>query len=312
MSWPATGPGHSRTETKGEGRPIPIVWGTCKLQGPMVAWYGDLTVSAMKKKVKTGIFSSEKVTTGYKYYLGMQLVFCSGELDSIETYVGTSPYIKNVAAIVKPCPNGLGLGDGHHDISGDANPACMIYELLTRPLAKNGLGLSEGLIDLESFREAGDTLAQEGLGLSMAVDQATSCKNLIGNILQHIDAAVYQEPSTGLLVLKLIRFDYSVNELPVLDTSNCVVKSYARPSWSDLKNTVRVKYVDRADGFTEKTVQAQDLAAIEISSGEVSIHEVDLPGLTNATNAQQAVARLLVARQTALWRAFTGSCVMNA
>jgi hypothetical protein len=33
---------------------------------------------------------------------------------------------------------------------------------------------------------------------------------------------------------------------------------------------VRVAYVHRADGFTEKTVQAQDLASIEIQGGEVS------------------------------------------
>ena len=64
--------------TIGEGRPIPIVWGTCKLAGPMVTWYGDLEVQAIKERVKTGLFSSTDVTTGYRYSLGMQLVLCSG------------------------------------------------------------------------------------------------------------------------------------------------------------------------------------------------------------------------------------------
>jgi hypothetical protein len=360
--------------TIGEGRPIPIVWGTCKLQGPMVTWYGDLSVVAMKKKVKTGLFSSEKVTTGYKYSLGMQLVFCSGDLDSIvqilidekapnqsqavvgdkiqitldspdlfggdeseggvqgtvdfykgtadqtpndylETaigddlpawrniayavfrgvYLGTSAYIKNIAAVVKRCPNGLGLTDGDHDISGDANPACMIHELLTRPLSQNGLGIPEGLLDLDAFRQVGADLADEGLGISLTQDRATGAKELVLEILRHIDAMLYVEPSSGLLTFKLIRFDYAVGGLPVLDTDNCTVKSYSRPSWRELKNVVRLTYIDRADGFVEKTVQAQELAAIDANGGEVAVQDLQMRGLSNATNAQLAVSRGLMA-----------------
>ncbi|MFH1841853.1 MAG: hypothetical protein ABIF77_01485, partial [bacterium] len=69
--------------TIGEGRAIPIVWGTCKLSGPMVTWYGDLQVQAIKEKVKTGLFSSKEITTGYRYYLGTQLVLCGGEVDQV-------------------------------------------------------------------------------------------------------------------------------------------------------------------------------------------------------------------------------------
>ena len=69
--------------TIGEGRTIPVVWGTCKLSGPMVTWYGDLRIQAIKEKVKTGLFSSKEITTGYKYYLGVQLVLCSGEIDEV-------------------------------------------------------------------------------------------------------------------------------------------------------------------------------------------------------------------------------------
>jgi hypothetical protein len=69
--------------TIGEGRSIPIVWGTCKLAGPIVARYGDLQIQAIKEKVKTGRFSSKKITTGYRYYLGTQLVPCGGELDQV-------------------------------------------------------------------------------------------------------------------------------------------------------------------------------------------------------------------------------------
>lgn len=57
-----------------------------------------------------------------------------------------------------------------------------------------------------------------------------------------------------------------------------------------------VAAVDRADGFVERTAQAQDLASIEVQGGEVSLQDLTLGGFSNATAAQQAAARRLAAR----------------
>lgn len=369
-----SGLGDFQFPTIGEGRVIPMVFGTCKLSGPMVTWYGDLVVQAVKKKVKTGLFSSEKVTTGYKYYLTVQLTLCTGAIDSVEEllvddkpvlhsispmgeftrvivddpeafggkdseggiqgnidvylgsarqttcsyleskvgaslpayrgicyavlrgmYLGMSPYIKSISLVVKHCPNSLGLEDGHEEINGDANAAAMIFEALTLDPRFGGLGLPAGLIDIDNFKTIGDTLYQEGMGLSLIIDRGTSARDFILNVLEHIDATMYVEPTTGLLTLKLIRFDYSPSGLPLLDESNCTVKGFSRPSWTKLKNTVRVSYIDRDDGFVEKVCQAQDLASIEIQGGQVSVHEISLPGFSNSTNGQIAASRALAA-----------------
>ncbi|MDO8944749.1 MAG: phage tail protein, partial [Desulfobacterales bacterium] len=210
-------------------------------------------------------------------------------------YLGTSPYIKAVSAIVRRCPNALGLTGDADNIDGDANPVAMIYDLLVSPPAENGLGLPQGFLDLDAFRAVGQTLATEGLGLSMLQDQTTSARDLVLEILRHIDGIIYVEPTTGLLTIRLVRFDYDEATLPILDSDSCTVKSLARPSWGELKNTVRVAYVDRADGFTERTAQAQDLASIEVQGGEVSLQGLALRGLSNATAAQQATARALAA-----------------
>jgi len=358
----------------GEGRPIPVVWGTCKLAGPMVTWYGDLTVQAITEKVKTGLFSSKNITTGYKYYIGIQLVLCGGELDDVleirfddrrppsgyahlpdltqinidaagffggedseggikgwvyvyhgtstqepdsylesrlgenlpawrgvsyavfrHVYMGTTPYIKAVSFVVRRCPNSLGLTGDAHNIDGDANPAAMIYDMLVSPPSENGLGLPEGFLDVDAFRSVGQTLASEGLGLSMLQDRTTTTKDLVLEILRHIDGVMYVEPSTGLLKIKLVRFDYDPDEIPVLDVDSCTVKSFARPSWGDMKNTVRVSYVGREAGFIEKIAQAQDLASVEVQGGEVSLQNLTLRGLSNPTTAQQAAARSLAA-----------------
>lgn len=64
--------------TATEGRVVPIVWGRVRLDGPNVVWYGDLVNEPIKKKYKTGIFSSQTVITGYRYYIGLQFGICRG------------------------------------------------------------------------------------------------------------------------------------------------------------------------------------------------------------------------------------------
>jgi len=372
-----SGIGDFQFPTIGEGRVIPMVWGTVKIGGPMVAWYGDLDVVAVTKWVRTGWFSGEDVVVAHKYYLGMQLVLCSGEIDEVlelrfddltpgdqtiiaspdqpteatrvtvdanklfggdekdggikgdfdiyhgtasqdpdayledklsedlpawrgitymvsrRAYLGTSPYIKDVSVVVRRCPNTLGLTGGDENIVGDANPAAMIYDIMTSSPSKNGLGLPAGNMDLTSFQEAGATLADEGLGLSMIQDKGTSAKDLIMEIMRHIDATLYVEPTTGLLVLRLIRHDYVEDDLPVLDQDSCDVSAYGRASWGEVKTQIRVTYIDRDDGWIQKSVQAQDLAAIEASGGEISTQTFNLYGYSNATNAQRAAARAL-------------------
>jgi len=160
---------------------------------------------------------------------------------------------------------------------------------------KATFGLSFDHVPVAAFRSVGQTLAAEGLGLSMLQDRGTTAKDLILEILRHIDGVMYVEPTTGLFTIRLIRYDYDPETIPVLDANSCTVKSFARPSWGDLKNSVRVGYVSRDAGFIEKTTQAQDLAGIEVQGGEVSLQELTLRGLSNPTTAQQAAARALAA-----------------
>ena len=72
------GLGDFKFPTATEGRPVSLIWGTVKVEGPNVVWYGDLRQQAITEKIKTGLFSSKKVTKGYKYYVGMQMAVCRG------------------------------------------------------------------------------------------------------------------------------------------------------------------------------------------------------------------------------------------
>jgi hypothetical protein len=120
------------------------------------------------------------------------------------------------------------------------NPAHILRELLTDRVW--GMGQSESAIDDASFLAAAEVLHGEDFGLSYLWAQETSAADFAAEILRHIDGLMYQEPSTGMYVLKLVR-DGS-NALHTL-TSPSVVTSppeYSRPGYDQLVTRVTVIY----------------------------------------------------------------------
>ncbi len=79
----AAGLGDFNFPTATEGRVTPIFWGTVRMDGPNVIWYGDLVQEPITEKVKTSLFSSQRVVKGYRYKLGMQFGLAWGEVTAI-------------------------------------------------------------------------------------------------------------------------------------------------------------------------------------------------------------------------------------
>lgn len=78
------GLGDFRFPSATENRSVPLIWGTVKIEGPNVVWYGDLSQQAITQTVKTGLFSDETVTTGFRYFIGVQFAWCRGPIDSLK------------------------------------------------------------------------------------------------------------------------------------------------------------------------------------------------------------------------------------
>jgi hypothetical protein len=76
-----SGIGDFQVPTATEGRVVPIIWGRVKIAGPNVTWYGDLVADPITDKVKTGLFSSETVTTGFHYSIGLMMSLVRGPVD---------------------------------------------------------------------------------------------------------------------------------------------------------------------------------------------------------------------------------------
>lgn len=309
---------------------------------------------------------NEKVTVGYKYYLGMHAVFCT-EADSVEeikagektcwntrisnnqtiyinkpdlfggekaeggvqgkvdimfgrpdqqknaylvsqlgedipafrgvvsfvlnqVYVSAmNPYIKPWWAKFRRIP-AQDWYSAKASINGHANPAHIIYHLVRK--------YNLGVIDDASFRSAADTLYSEGFGLSFYW-KGTNVGEFIQEIVDHIGAMIFPSPTTGRIVLKLIRKDYNISNLPVFDEGNIVsLQSYERRTLSDTVNEVVITYEQDIDG-EEVSVTYQDLANIQ-AQGKVVRYEVTYPGIPTDALANRVAARDLKAMSALL------------
>lgn len=160
----------------------------------------------------------------------------------------------------------------------DANPARMIWECMINP--EWGKGEDPALMDSDSFDVAAEALFNERFGLSMGFFEQDTIENFIQEILDHIQAFLYQDPSTGLWTLKLLRNDYDVDALETLDESNCTATNRRRRLWGETINEIVVSYTDPN---TEKpvTVSAWDLGNVQIQGGVIS-ETRDYYGIRNA------------------------------
>lgn len=368
--------------TADQSRVIGVFWGECKLQGPNTTWFGDYSMEPINKKIKTGWFSSDVVTQGYRNYLGVQLVFAFGPVEFISfiaddkvvkitnlvetddyysftmddpTFISadeptnglggpvvlykgtttqegdaylneqwgedeTSGFRRVCYAVLKHCyignsetpppfgliarrtPNQLGMTGGKHSVNGDANIACACYEVMVDRIW--GLKIPLTKIDAASFIACGNTLFDEGIGISMLVDNPLVGKDLLADMLRHADGVIYPDPVTGLYTMKLARADYDIETLVEFNDSDTEHEGFefSRTSWQETRNTIIVNYVDREDNFQRRPVQYQDLANISVRNGTIDSESIDFLGYSNSTAALAAAARASKTRSAPLVR----------
>lgn len=225
-------------------------------------------------------YMSSKLGITYPAYRGV----CHFVADQM--YVGTSPYIKNLAFVLRRCPNNLSLAANQYNLGGDANPAEIIYECLRNP--EWGLGIPSARIDLNAFRDAGVTLASESMGISLQIDSQQKADDVISTVLQHIDGVCYTDPATGLWTLKLVRA-VDPGTLPEFGPADIIEAEFTRGSWDQTVNEIKIRYTDRST-WKDAMVSAVETANFA-ARGEKDPLIVDFPGFSNASLAMRVATR---------------------
>lgn len=347
-----------------EGDPVAWFRGTVRMRSPNTLWTGDYTPVPIKKKQKTGLFSSKKVTVGHKYHIGLDLCWALGGEAPVEMlrmwsdkytilqgvydtaqailvsgkgnlfggpeqrgglagyidfYPGTfsetrnsylaakadpdvPAYIGQVRTVFRGNPGGTG-GDpensGHtlatgfyfgtttnlapinaefrclsSNVSGDysvmpngfdVNPMELLHAAFTQRFGMPGVSVDH--IDMVSWARDAETLFNEGLGMSLLVQQSITGKDVCEEVLRIADGILYQDTDTGKIVSRLIRNDYDVATLPVIDES--IVRelaNFSKTTWEQTYNQCRVTFVDRSNEYADKVATAQDFANINFQN----------------------------------------------
>lgn len=235
-------------------------------------------------------------------------------------YIGTSTFPKAASFEVSRYPNQLGVPDGKHIIGEDCNAACFIFEVLVNQ--RWGVGKPANTIDRPSFLRVAETLHEEALGMSVIYNGSSTASDLIADLLRHVDGVLFSDPRTGLVTLRLVRDDYVIADLPVIDADVVVgAPSFSRPSWSETKGGVSVSYTNRAAKYTVTPFTMQDPANIAQRAGELDTEDADFTAFTSEWAAAWAGNRLLrtlayplasfnVQVNRKLWRTLPGDAVV--
>jgi hypothetical protein len=194
--------------------------------------------------------------------------------------VRTAP---NYSAIVKR--TNLLQGWNYSDINGDANPAHVIYYILTQH-AK----MPPEMLDAASFQSAGHALFQEELGISMTMSGEHEAREWCEEILRTIDAVWTIDNVTGKIGLKLLRDDYDLNLIPEVTDTHTNNVSIERKSWEDVASRIVLKYTDRAT-FSEASVTGLNEAA-KLATGYEKSQTIEYMGITNVKAANMVMSRL--------------------
>lgn len=112
-----------------EDAPIPLVLGRVRMKAPNVIWFGNFRSVPIREKVKTGLFSSTRVTVGYQYFLTMDLALAMGPgIVLKEIYVDDKIAWTGTTSGVGPSAvSGVGISFGGYKKGGKMNMGGFFY-----------------------------------------------------------------------------------------------------------------------------------------------------------------------------------------
>lgn len=209
-----------------------------------------------------------------------------------QVYVGLNPYLKPWSfRATRIMVKGNGSNQWYSAkaaIGLDMNPAHIIRECLTD--STWGLGYNESDIDDNSFTSCADALYNENFGLSILWDKSTGLDDFITVILSHIEASLFVDRLTGKFRLKLIRADYNINSLLVLDRASVSkISAFKRKTVAELTNQISVVFWDASTG-ENNSITIQDTALVQQVRTTIGTSR-QYPGISNATLAGKVAAR---------------------
>ena len=171
------------------------------------------------------------------------------------------------------------------------NPVHWIREIYTD--TEWGLGNATTIFNDVALKASADTLYTEGFGLCIKWEGEQSLEDHVKDILRHINATIYEDHSTGLLVLKLIRDDYDSEDsaFEEFDKTDIIsIDDFTRGTIHKVPDVTYVKCWDMYNNLPV-TVLNHDLALISSQSEMLIPNDVSYTGVVDSELGGKLAAR---------------------
>lgn len=174
------------------------------------------------------------------------------------------------------------------NISDEANPACVLYDLLTHP--RIGIGLTIADFDIVGLNTAAQLFYNENFGISPLITRQEAVLSFLQQLCQTVDS-VMPLSTAGLLSMVLIRPPANYGALTTLTDINLAdIPVPNAGDWSTAYNQTRIVFPNRDSGFNNDFVEWQDMGTQAAALNIAETQTINMDWLTRRDLALQLVA----------------------
>jgi hypothetical protein len=211
----------------------------------------------------------------------------SGKYVSGTGYIGKTAGLRDIAFYLERLPNAVNPSKAV--IGSDVNPIEVIYEWITNRIY--GGKIASSRIDSAAFIAASNTLHAEGFGVSVNWGEQGGVEEVLQQMMETIDGALYMDYATGLITIRLVRNDYNPATIRSFGPDDIVeFESFSRGSWEDTANQLDYTFVSRADDYKSMPDSVHELANFNFR-GVPEVAKKDYNFIYERTLAQKAALR---------------------
>jgi len=285
--------------------------------------YADLSLSGTDSqlgasRVYRGASDQTRVASGDVYQsLGMNypnLCFAMMGIGGKFTY-GRSPTVPTFQFVVRRMPvctrddltNVDEIQTRASDNASDveywqANPAAIVYEILTNKIW--GRGLSSDIINEDSFALCSEFFLLKKIGMSFTLDRAESIADVLEGIRRHLKLIITWDGEQYKMRC-LMDVGQTHKYIQTLNQDEISDLTVNRPMWSNTINEVRAEFQSQTRSYRPDIVHIQDIANREAVGGRVTPTRIQFSGFSlfnlSLQQAQRILSELSYPYMTATW-----------
>jgi len=171
----------------------------------------------------------------------------------------------------------------------EINPIHWLREIYTN--TEWGLAMSTALLNNTNLEAAADALYDEGFGICIKLEGEQSLEAHVIDILRYINGVIYEDHTTGLIEIKLIRDDYVAGDLEEFNETDIVgIEDFTRGVLHKIPDVTYVRYWDMYNNLPV-VIPSHDMS-LTLSQNETLIpNDVDYTGVINNELAGKLAAR---------------------